>query len=161
MSKKEQRKKQNKKQQEKSVESTVANLEINYDKLATAIIQAQEQAKAHEEEKFTKGTFSLLTSWVLHTIGALGFLIALYAFGYGIYHAITVLQWVDGLHVLANIITCIFILTLTLCVGVLSFMLFKSGSEIQKSKDKNFIVAVFSALSGFIALIVALIALFK
>ena len=142
-------------------ESINVNVEIDYDKLATAIIQTQEQVKAHEEEKFTKGTFSLLTSWVLHTIGALGFLIALYAFGYGIYHAITVLQWVDGLHVLANIITCIFILTITFCVGVLSFMLFKSGSEIQKSKDKNFIVAVFSALSGFIALVISLIALFK
>lgn len=142
-------------------ESINVNVEIDYDKLATAIIQTQEQVKAHEEEKFTKGTFSLLTSWVLHTIGALGFLIALYAFGYGIYHAITVLQWGDGLHVLANIITCIFILTITFCVGVLSFMLFKSGSEIQKSKDKNFIVAVFSALSGFIALVVALVALFK
>ena len=142
-------------------ENINVNVEIDYDKLATAIIQTQEQVKAHEEEKFTKGTFSLLTSWVLHTIGVLGFLIALYAFGYGIYHAITVLQWVDGLHVLANIITCIFILTLTFCVGVLSFMLFKSGSEIQKSKDKNFIVAVFSALSGFIALVVALVALFK
>lgn len=142
-------------------ESINVNVEIDYDKLATAIIQTQEQVKAHEEENFTKGTFSLLTSWVLHTIGALGFLIALYAFGYGIYHAITVLQWVDSLHVLANIITCIFILTLTFCVGILSFMLFKSGSEIQKSKDKNFVVSVFSALSGFIALIVALIALFK
>ena len=142
-------------------ESINVNVEIDYAKLATAIVQAQEKAKTHEEEKFTKGTFSLLTSWVLHTIGALGFLIALYAFGYGIYHAITVLQWVDGLHVLANIITCLFILTITFCVGVLSFMLFKSGSEIQKSKDKNFIVAVFSALSGFIALIVGLIALFK
>lgn len=142
-------------------ESINVNVEIDYDKLATAIVQAQEKAKTHEEEKFTKGTFSLLTSWVLHTIGALGFFIALYAFGYGIYHAITVLQWVGGLHVLANIITCIFILTLTFCVGVLSFMLFKSGSEIQKSKDKNFIVAVFSALSGFIALVVALVALFK
>ena len=142
-------------------ESITVNVEIDYDKLATAIVQAQEKAKTHEEEKFTKGTFSLLTSWVLHTIGASGFLIALYAVVYGIYHAITVLQWVDGVHIFANIFTCIFILTLTFCVGVLSFMLFKSGNEIQKSKDKNFIVAVFSALSGFIALVVALVALFK
>ena len=147
--------------EEKTNEPIDVNIEIDYDRLATAIVKAQEKIKAEQEENFTKGTFSLLTSWVLHTIGALGFLIALYAFGYGIYHAITVLQWVDGLHVLANIITCIFILTITFCVGVLSFMLFKSGSEIQKSKDKNFIVAVFSALSGFIALVVALVALFK
>lgn len=142
-------------------ESITVNVEIDYDKLATAIVQAQEKAKTHEEEKFTKGTFSLLTSWVLFIIGGLGFVIALSALGYGFYYAINILQWIDGVHIFANIITCLFILTITFCVGVLSFMLFKSGSEIQKSKDKNFIVAVFSALSGFIALVVALVALFK
>lgn len=142
-------------------ESINVNVEIDYDKLATAIIQTQEQVKAHEEEKFTKGTFSLLTSWVLYIIGGLGFVIALSALGYGFYYAINILQWIDGVHIFANIITCLFILTITFCVGVLSFMLFKSGNEIQKSKDKNFIVAVFSALSGFIALVVALVTLFK
>ena len=142
-------------------ESINVNVEIDYDKLATAIIQTQEQVKAHEEEKFTKGTFSFLTSWVLYIIGGLGFLIALSALGYGFYYAINILQWIDGVHIFANIITCLFILTITFCVGILSFMLFKSGSEIQKSKDKNFVVSVFSALSGFIALVVALVALFK
>ena len=142
-------------------ESINVNVEIDYAKLATAIVQAQEKAKTHEEENFTKGTFSLLTSWVLYIIGGLGFVIALSALGYGFYYAINILQWIDGVHIFANIITCLFILTITFCVGVLSFMLFKSGNEIQKSKDKNFVVSVFSALSGFIALVVALVALFK
>ena len=142
-------------------ETNNANVEIDYDKLATAIVKAQETVKADQEEKFTKGTFSLLTSWVLHVIGGLGFLIVLFSIVYGIYYVANILQWSNGIHIFANIFTCLFILAIIFCVGVLSFMIFKSGSEIQKSKDKNFVVSVFSALSGFIALVVALIALFK
>ena len=146
---------------EENAKQLILNVEIDYDKLAMAIVKAQEKAQDETEEKFTKGTFSLLTSWVLHVIGMLGLLISLYAFGYGIYYAVKVLQWIDGVHILANVFICIFILAITFCIGILSFMLFKSGSEIQKSKDKNFVISVFSALSGFIALVVALIALFK
>ena len=142
-------------------ENINVNIEIDYDRLATAIVKAQEKVKADQEEKFTQGIFSLLTSWVLHIIGALGLFIALYALGYGIYHAVKILQWIDGVHIFGNILTCLFILAIIFCVGVLSFMILKAGSEIQKSKDKNFVVSVFSALSGFIALVVALIALFK
>ena len=142
-------------------ENINVNVEMDYDKLATAIVKAKETVKADQEEKFTKGTFSLLTSWVLHLIGVLGFLIALFSIVYGIYYVANILQWSDGIHIFANIFTCLFILAIIFCVGVLSFMIFKSGSEIQKSKDKNFVVAVFSALSGFIALVVALVALFK
>ena len=147
--------------EEKTNEPIEVNIEIDYDRLATAIVKAQEKVKADQEEKFTQGIFSLLTSWVLHIIGALGLFIALYAFGYGIYHAVKILQWIDGVHIFGNILTCLFILAIIFCVGVLSFMIFKAGSEIQKSKDKNFVVSVFSALSGFIALVVALVALFK
>lgn len=142
-------------------ENINVNVEMDYDKLATAIVKAQEKVKADQEEKFTKGTFSILTSWVLHLIGVLGFLIALFSIVYGIYYVANILQWSDGIHIFANIFTCLFILAIIFCVGVLSFMIFKAGSEIQKSKDKNFVVSVFSALSGFIALVVALIALFK
>ena len=97
----------------------------------------------------------------MYVIGVLGFLITLLSLGYAIYYVFKILQWTDNLHITANIISCIFILAIVVCIGILSFMLFKSGQEIQKSKDKHFIVAVFSALSGFIALIVALVSLFK
>ena len=147
--------------EEKMIEPINVNVEIDYDKLATAIVKAQEKASGDMEEKFTKGTFSILTAWVLYIIGVLGFITALYAFGYGIYYTAYILEWIDNVHIISNIFICGFIVIIALCIGLLSFMLFKSGNEIQKSKDKNFIVAVFSALSGFIALVVALVALFK
>ena len=147
---------------EKKDESSInVSVEIDYYKLATALLQAQKKAKVYEEEKFTKSTFSFLTSGVLYVIGVLGFLITLLSLGYAIYYVFKILQWTDDLHITANIISCIFILAIVVCIGILSFMLFKSGQEIQKSEDKHFIVAVFSALSGFIALIVALVSLFK
>ena len=161
MAKNKQKKKQNNSQEDKIKDTVNVNVEIDYDKLATAIVSAQEKSKNNFEESFTNGTFAVLTGWLLHIIGVAGFIISFYALGYGIYHAITVLQWIDGGHIFANIIACIILLILIFSIGLLSFMLFVSGNEIEKSKDKNFVVAVFSALSGFIALVVALVALFK
>ena len=65
--------------EEKATEPINVNVEIDYDKLATAIVKVQEKAKANEDEKFTKGTFSFLTSWVLQTIGGWAFLITLFS----------------------------------------------------------------------------------
>lgn len=146
--------------EEKAVEPMSVNVEIDYGKLATAMIQAKEMIKDETEEKITKDLFSFLTAWVFRVIAFMGFCIALGSLIYGIYHAVTVLQWIDWIHIIANIFTCIVLLVMIVCIGLLSFMLFVSGNEIEKSKDKNFVISVFSALSGFIALIVALIALF-
>ena len=50
-----------------------------------------------------------------------------------------------------------------LCVAMLFFALILRGcaNEMDREKDKNYIVAVFSALTSFVALIVAFVALFK
>lgn len=138
------------------------NLEIDYDKLAEAMVKAQEKSQLQEENvNFTKGTFASLTSATLSLIGIIGLVFAIFSLVYGIYYAATNLPWNNDKEIVGNILACIFLTLIIAYISLLSIMFLKSSKEIEKSKDKNFVVSVFSALSGLIALVVAIIALFK
>lgn len=134
------------------------NLEIDYDKLAEAIKKAQDKT---EDEKITKGTFSLLASWILGVSGVCGTGISVYSFGYVWYFAFNILEWESMIQIITNVLVCLLVLIITVCAGALSVMFIGSAREIAKSKDKNFVVSVFSSLTGLIALFVALVALLK
>ena len=55
------------------------NLEIDYDKLAEAIVKAQEKSEneANRRKKFTSGTFAMIISLAFRGVAILGWLIAL------------------------------------------------------------------------------------
>ena len=50
---------------------------------------------------------------------------------------------------------------LLISLGAYCIIMWKAAKEIEREKDKNFIVSVFSGIVSFAALIVALVALFK
>ena len=152
-------KKKNKQQITNNIQQL--NLEIDYDKLAESIVKAQEKTQEQEDAFYTTGAFSSLASLTLRMLGVFGILIALFALIYGGYYAICCLSWNDWLQIVGNVFACIFWAIIIVAVFMLSLVFCKSGKELEESKDKHFVVAVFSALSGLIALIVALIALFK
>lgn len=181
--------------------------EIDYDKLAQAIVKAQREAqhvteednadtqpnvqvsKEPEESKNTKqakrlsakefwklvwsiirnkessdGTIvsGLMATAIWIAFNGLAIFLVLAFFAiiiYGVYRA-TQFDWLNdfSLSVLGTIIEIIGSL---LCMALFALVFRAAANEIEKEKDRNFVVAVFSGWVSFAALVVACVALIK
>ena len=138
------------------------NLEIDYDKLAEAIVKANSQldAEANKSKKFTSGMFSISVFVILRVIALLGWIIA-FALFLGSINTFIEMSWNDFSTISGNIFQIIYSITITVLLVLYPLMLWKSAKEIETEKDRNYIISVFSGIVSFAALIVALVALFK
>ena len=153
------------------------NLEIDYDKLAEAIVKAQEKSTTlpeseskigfwkavwlvirNKEPKNGKKTAYLLAevmAWMFNALAICGVILT-FIVGYGLVSQfscnINVFQFV------AKVIASIMLLGTAL---ILSLIFRGIANEIKAEKDRNYIISVFSGIVSFAALIVALVALFK
>lgn len=153
------------------------NLEIDYDKLAEAIVKAQNKSKESNTPKekigFWKATWLIIRNkepqngnktavllsevmaYIFNTIAlcCLGFF-ALIIYGLSVDFA-----WSN---VPSELITQIVVLASMLGLLLAIALIFRCiANEIRVEKDRNYIVSVFSGIVSFAALIVALVALFK
>ena len=138
------------------------NLEIDYDKLAEAIVKAQEKSEneANKSKKFTSGMFSMFVFVILRLIACLGWIIA-FCVLLGSVNILTAMPW-EGFSVVAeNIFQIVYTVAIVALLVLYPLMLWKSAKEIETEKDRNYIISVFSGIVSFAALIVALVALFK
>ena len=138
------------------------NLEINYDKLAEAIVKANSKldAEANQSKKFTSGMFSMSVFVILRVIALLGWIIA-FALLIGSINTFIEMSWNDFSTISGNIFQIVYSITITVLLVLYPLMLWKSAKEIETEKDRNYIISVFSGIVSFAALIVALVALFK
>ena len=138
------------------------NLEIDYDKLAEAIVKAQEKSEneANKSKKFTSGMFSMLVFVILRLIACLGWIIA-FALLLGSINTFAEMSWSTFPAVAENIFQIIYTIAIIVMLILYPLMLWKSAKEIETEKDRNYIISVFSGIVSFAALIVALVALFK
>ena len=138
------------------------NLEIDYDKLAEAIVKANSQldAEANKSKKFTSGMFSISVFAILRVIALLGWIIA-FALLIGSINTFIEMSWNDFSTISGNVFQIIYSITITGLLVLYPLMLWKSAKEIETEKDRNYIISVFSGIVSFAALIVALVALFK
>ena len=138
------------------------SLEIDYDKLAEAIVKAQEKSEneANRTKKFTSGTFTMIISLAFRGVAILGWLIAL-ATPVAIINMAKSFMWNEVNTVMSNVFSIAFAVALFVVLLLYSFLLWKSAKEIETEKDRNYIISVFSGIVSFAALIVALVALFK
>ena len=138
------------------------NLEIDYDKLAEAIVKANNkiEAEANKRKKFTSGTFAMIISLAFRGVAILGWLIALVT-PIAIINMAKSFVWNEVNAVMGNIFSIAFAVALFVVLILYSFLLWKSAKEIETEKDRNYIISVFSGIVSFAALIVALVALFK
>jgi len=138
------------------------NLEIDYDKLAEAIVKANSQldAEANKSKKFTSGMFSISVFVILRVIALLGWIVA-FALLIGSINTVIEMSWNDFSTISGNIFQIIYSITITVLLVLYPLMLWKSAKEIETEKDRNYIISVFSGIVSFAALIVALVALFK
>lgn len=171
--------------EEKIIDPPVnVNVEIDYDKLATAIVKAQEMANDESEdetdksipiwkkilglfipiqkqrkEKMTVRFFSFVVGGLCWLLGLSGIIFFIPAIILSFEYVIDFVLMGDNLfwQIYNGFLVFVFlILSLTLLI-----LLTGMGTEIMNSDDKHFVVAVFSAITSLIALVIALIALFK
>ena len=138
------------------------NLEIDYDKLAEAIVKAQEisEDEVNKKRRFTSGSFAMLIMVAFHGFSVFSGLLCVAMFS-APFIAWNTFQWSTFTNSLSNIIAIILCVALAIVLGIYTILLWKSGKEIETEKDRNYIISVFSGIVSFAALIVALVALFK
>ena len=138
------------------------NLEIDYDKLAEAIVKAKEKSenKANSEKRYMSKAFATMISIAFRGVAILMcfFTFAMICTGINMFNTFL---WNDASSVLSNIFSMLFLVALSAIFVLYFFLLWKSAKEIEAETDRNYIVAVFSGIVSFAALIVALVALFK
>ena len=164
------------------------NCEIDYEKLAKAIVKAQKEAEKQEDEpnkqtmkfnfmdfikriiaisrgkadtkgQLTKGMFASLNCVAFNTLSKISFIIsflALMAVFFVGFH----MQWSWTLGFI-NVVKLFLIVLASIALFMISILLKGASNEMENEQDKNFLVAVFSGLMSTMALVVALVALFK
>lgn len=116
-------------------------------------------------KKDTKGQYTKLAlvglmSVALNALAIILCLLVLFVVCIIVYQA-CIADWSTISLIFSNVVT--FVIALLCCGVALIFALVLRGfaNEIERETDKNYIVSVFSGLTGFVALIVAVIALFS
>lgn len=137
------------------------NVEIDYDKLATAIVKAQCQAEQQQEDsiknvvKLHRSGLSLLykfMSWVGYAVSVL-LLISLIV-------CLFRTNWAPWQNIVNNVTTGVSFIGLIFATGLISFILGRSSKEVSEIYDRNLLVSLTSSLVGFLALVVAVVAIF-
>ena len=150
------------------------NLEIDYDKLAEAIVKAQNVSTIQEEDPEDEETFidkavrgkiqkgklfsqslSKLMKCFFYILAVTSVVLVLW-FWWMTYEYITPFTW--NLENIMVIVTAIILATFDTFFAII---VWKIGNELGIEQDKNYIVSAFSCVVSLVALIVALVALFK
>ena len=155
------------------------NLEVDYDKLAEAIVKAQNALTIQENDcedeesfldkaidgkipkgKFFSQTLSKIMQGFFYVLAVVSVLFVLY-FGWMVIYYLHAVSW-DGFENISENIFFIALLGLLIIFDVVFvFFTVKIANEIGEEQDKNYIISAFSSVVSLVALIVALVALFK
>lgn len=166
---------------------TIINNEIDYDKLAEAIVNAQRKAEEPIEEKVTNvkispklflnsvwyvirnkkstngeltiGVLTLIISLIFRFVSYIGFLLSISLLGTTIYKVFS-FDW-TGISVFNNVMTILLAVSTSVIIFMYSVMMLGASRETETEKDRNYIIALFSGVVSFVALVVAGIDLFK
>lgn len=138
------------------------NLEIDYEKLAEAIVKAQDKSSenANKDMAYTSSTFSFFITTIFRSFSVFGWFLS-FIILLVIAYAIRDCVQSGGAYLVENILVIMVEIFLGTVLFLFSIMLWKSAKEIQFSRDRNYIISVFSGIVSFAALVVALVALFK
>ncbi len=171
----------------KNIESV--NMEIDYDKLAEAIVKANNKQNTEltkqewEINLSAKEKFRILRKGIVQIIkcknkteNALttGFFAMIVSFLFravaifGIFAFIALMVGLDATcdkmiwedwQIILNVFTIVTTILIGIAILLYSLVIWGSATEIENERDKNYIISVFSGIVTFVALIVALIAL--
>ena len=158
------------------------NLEIDYDKLAEAIVKAQEKAKIKDNKpaekvkffpaiwkilkgesskggRFLSEPFKLIICSIYRTIAVVGFiLLLLFDVAFGI--ELTKLSW-QGWQIGINIIAVLILLAASISLFLYMLIFWGAANDIKHEENKEYVINVFSGLVSVAVLVVAIVALLK
>lgn len=139
--------------------------EFDYDKLAEAIVKAQEtveqkkQEEEREKSRFTSGFMSWLVSAVFYVLSAACVLMII-SLAVGIWGWCAEYEKCSGAAaIFDHAIELLFLIVIFVFAILLMLLCFFSAREVSKETDKHYLSSLFSGTIGFVALIVAIIAL--
>ena len=162
------------------------NLEIDYDKLADAIVKAQKRAESEAMEdaainnrktnlfiaigriligrrskdgSFLSAPYVPIVSMLYRVIAIFG-VVLMIAFWVTAAPMLTKLLW-QGWAIAVNIIAISFMLFITFVLFLYMVMFWGAANDMEYETDKNYIMSVFSGLVSIASLIVAIIALYR
>ena len=138
------------------------NLEIDYDKLAEAMVKVQgNTSNEYAKSKYLSAALVSLISIAFKGV-AIALLPTIIIMVIAIQNvAITTMQWDGVLSIIGNIAMLAIFALFAFVMGIFAKLLWKSAKELENERDRNYIISVFSGIVSFAALIVALVALFK
>lgn len=162
------------------------NLEIDYDKLAEAIVKAQKKAEETTVEektpkkkvKFFKTIFAIIFNrnktngeflpgamsgliWYIFIAFAVIFASASLTAICSTAHIVC--NWINGTIPFngGSVLVAILLLLFAACSATLALLMRAIANDIENERDKHYLLSIISAITGFFAMIIALIALFK
>lgn len=143
-----------------NIDKLEVKTEIDYDKLAEAIVKAQEKAK-EEDNKELNQVLRLQKSGlsIIYLLISVIGLVSLFLLGLIMILAIRELNWSGTFNVFLNVWIIIVFLLLMFLLGVISFKVKKLSDVVIKLKDKQLIVALTSSAVSFVALLISIVAL--
>ena len=158
--------------------------ELDYDKLAEAIVKAQERANQSETEttekqktslcraiwrilkgetskdgRFLSVPFAFLISTLYRLVASIGFIFLIF-FDLKAVIALTKMTWA-GWSIGINAFIIIFMISVSIIALLYLLIFWGAANDIEHEKDKNYVISVFSGLVSVAALIVAIIALYR
>lgn len=138
------------------------NLEIDYDKLAQAMIKAQEKSENedNDEKRFMSRTLVMLIAMFFRFVAFVGLMFLLIS-PFRIANMVGSFVWNEFVVIVINVLKIGVEIGVVFALAAYSHISFKLAKEIETEKDRNYIVSVFSGIVSLAALIVALVALFK
>jgi hypothetical protein len=149
-----------KKKKNKSKKTTAAEQKASNTKDLFRGVWAVITNKQDTQGEFTKGTFVLLMSCLLNMCAIMLGLFSVIGLCVAVYEVFalnwsTIATWINNLTA--------FIIMLFLCVLSFLFAVMLRGfaNEVEREEDKNYIIALFSGIVSFVALIISLIALLR
>ena len=133
----------------KEPSTIVVKQEIDYDKLADAIVKAQMKLKEEEEKQEKKPSAA-------YTLFQLTAAIFLFVFGIAILIFCSIISYMMGIGDF-DVETKIGIFSLALVLGMISMLALAGAFEVYTSNKRDFINNVFTAIMAFSTLIITII----
>lgn len=157
------------------------SLEIDYEKLAEALVRAQTKAATppappvggqttenagegkgeQEKPRWTDGVFRFLLLVIFAATGALGLLLSVFAAVAAVWYAAECMAWTGARTVAANIAYLVLGFMMIVLLLALSVAMIGAAREADRIQDRNYIVGAFSGMVSLAALVISLVALLR
>lgn len=136
--------------------SKINNQKTSFWKAAWGMIKGERQG----DENYTARFMAEILSAGLNLLALIGVITVAVGIIATVHIAVTTLNW-KGEEIYTNVVAILCVLFCIVIVALYSLIFRGAANDIRFEKDRNYIVAVFSGIVSFVALIISVIALYR